>query len=119
MQKCPKTSVTKKNQISESHQTYVTKIGRKIIGTLHFVQLSNKTNWLESVYVNPQHRRKKIATRLIETVLKDYGDLPICLVVESDISSGKSLPNSTLKKFYEKFGFKSKSHSKVMIRRIL
>lgn len=72
----------------------------QLVGTTTITTYENDLAWIGMVLVDPQHRRRGIATRLIETALA-YLEGKVAVVKLDATAEGSSV--------YEKFGFKSES----------
>lgn len=78
------------------------------------VNWGNGTAALHSVRVHPAHRRKGLATQLLEKVCTyaDSEKLTLILIAESD----EAVPPQVLIAFYSKFGFMNTVGTSVMMR---
>lgn len=84
------------------------------IATASIVYMQNGTLLLTSVWVHHEHRRKGLATALIDQVLRIYGDRTVWLNVHpyTNIPMGYQ----KLVKFYESFGWTLQTASGAMAR---
>ena len=72
----------------------------QLVGTTTTTTYENELAWIGMVLVDPQHRRRGIATRLIETTLA-YLDGKVAVIKLDATAEGNPV--------YEKFGFKRES----------
>ena len=72
----------------------------QLVGTTTTTTYEDDLAWIGMVLVDPQHRRRGIATRLIETALA-YLDGKVAVVKLDATAEGEPV--------YEKFGFKTES----------
>jgi len=72
----------------------------QLVGTTTTITYEDRLAWIGMVLVDPQHRRRGIATRLIETALA-YLDRKVVVIKLDATAEGSPV--------YEKFGFKTES----------
>lgn len=100
--------------IQSTHDFMIVSASNERIATASIVYMQNGTLLLTSVWVHHEHRRKGLATALIDQVLQIYGDRTVWLNVHpyTNIPMGYQ----KLVKFYESFGWTLQTASGAMVR---
>lgn len=84
--------------------TFKAEIGSKIVGGI-IAMPTRKGEWyINSLFVHPKYRKHRIATRLLERIIKIAGGKPILLDVKTD--------RKFLMDFYREHGFVIKKFNK-------
>ena len=89
-----------KDILEYSKINYVFKINDYIIGNILIEETKDVINIVD-VLVNEEYRRNKVATRLLEEIIKDYKGKKEKIMLEVRSSNTPAI------NLYEKFGFKT------------
>lgn len=90
--------------------------GKNVAFLTHHSASNGDYEWVEAMYVAPEHRGKGLAHRLMEELILDYPEQELRLMVRP--FKDKNVSIDDLKKFYKKYGFESYDDENRMARNV-
>lgn len=100
-------------QVTDRHEFYIVDPKNESIAT-STVYFRHGVYWLTNVWVHHEHRKKGLATQVINAVIEKYGQYPIYLNVDAYTDQPRS--NDELFNYYARFGFVRSTDPGVMKR---